>query len=86
MQPAALKTPRKTLPNMAGWADKNFQGRTKIFNKIAENFYPRIKNFGRTIFFLTVPDKCLQDILDIHSELFKPGLLYNSYSKADTQR
>ena len=27
----------------------------KIFNTIAENFYPRIKIFGRTIFFLTVP-------------------------------
>ena len=53
MQPAALKTPRKTIPNMAGWADKIFQGRTKIFNTIAEKFYPRIKIFGRTIFFLT---------------------------------
>ena len=53
MQPAALKMPRKTMPNMAGWADKFFQGRTKIFSTIAENFYPRIKFFGRTIFFLT---------------------------------
>jgi len=35
------------MPNMAGWADKIFQGRTKIFNTIAENFYPR------TIFFFT---------------------------------
>ena len=53
MQPAALKTPRKTMPNMAGWADKIFQGRTKIFNTIAEKFYPRIKIIGGTIFFLT---------------------------------
>ena len=55
MQSAALKTLRKTIPNMAGWADKIFQGRTKIFNTITENFYPRIKFFGRTIFFLTEP-------------------------------
>ena len=35
-------------------ADKNFQlGRTKIFNAITENFCPRIKIFGGTIFFLT---------------------------------
>jgi len=33
--------------------DKNFQGRTKVFNTIAEKFYPRIKIFGETIFFLT---------------------------------
>jgi len=47
MQPVALKMPRKTMPNMAGWADKIFQGRTKIFNTIAENFYPsfRADNF-----------------------------------------
>jgi len=50
MQLATLKTPRKTLPDMAGQADKNFQGRTKIFNAIAEIFYPRIKIFGGTIF------------------------------------
>ena len=47
MQPVALKTPRKTKPNMAGWADKIFQGRTKIFNTIAENFYP---SSGRQLF------------------------------------
>ena len=38
---------------MISQVDKNFQGRTKIFNAIAENFCPRIKIFGRTIFFLT---------------------------------
>ena len=41
------------MPNMAGWADKIFQGGTKIFITIAEKFYPKIKIFGRTIFFLT---------------------------------
>ena len=30
--------------------DKNFQGRTKIFKTIAENFCPRIKFLGGTIF------------------------------------
>ena len=42
MQPAALKTPSKTMPNMAGRADKIFQGSTKIFNTIAfraDNFF-----------------------------------------------
>ena len=52
MHPAALKTLKKTLPDMA---DKNFQGRTKIFSTIVENFYPRIKIFGGTIFFLIGP-------------------------------
>ena len=32
---------------------QKFQGRTKTFNTIAENFCPRIKFFGGTIFFLT---------------------------------
>jgi len=50
MQPAALKIPQKMLPDMA---DKNFQGRTKIFNAITENFYPNKKIFRGTIFFLT---------------------------------
>ena len=55
MQPAALKTPRKHCQTWPGQMDKNFQGRTKIFNIIAESFCPRIKIFGGTIFFLTVP-------------------------------
>jgi len=50
MQPVALKTPKKTMPNMAGWVDKIFQGRTKIFNTITENFYD--KNFQADNFFL----------------------------------
>ena len=53
MQPAALKTPRKRCQTWPGQVDKNSQGRTKIFNIIAENFCPRIKIFGGTIFFLT---------------------------------
>ena len=47
---SALKMPRKTLQTWPGQADKNFQGRTKNFNTIAENFYPRIKIFGGTVF------------------------------------
>ena len=50
MQPAALKTLRKTMPNMAGWSDKIFQGGTKMFNTIAENFYSRIKFSGGQFF------------------------------------
>ena len=46
MQPAALKT----LPDMAWPGGQNFLGRTKIFDIIAENFCPRIKIFGGTIF------------------------------------
>ena len=49
----ALKILRKRCQTWPGQADKNFQGRTKIFNIIAENFCPRIKIFGGTIFFLT---------------------------------
>ena len=48
MQPPVLKTLRKRYQT-----DKNFQGRTKIFNTIAEKFYARIKIFRETIFFLT---------------------------------
>ena len=54
MQPTALKMQRKMLSDISGQADKNFQGRTKIFNTVAEKFYPRIKIFEGTIFFLTV--------------------------------
>ena len=53
MQLAALKTPRKPCQTWPGQVDKNFQGRTKVFNIIAEKFCPRIKIFGGTIFFLT---------------------------------
>ena len=35
--------------------DKNFQGRTKMFSTIAENFLSYDKNFWRDNFFLTVP-------------------------------
>ena len=38
MQPAALKTPRKTLSDMVWLGGQNFQGRTKNFNTIAENW------------------------------------------------
>ena len=55
MQPVALKMLRKYCQTWFGQADKIFQGRTKIFNTIAEKFYPRIKIFGGTIFFLTGP-------------------------------
>ena len=72
MQPAALKTPRKTMPNMAGWADKIFQGRTKIFNTIAEKFYPRIKIFGRTIFFLTGPIQASSILIQVLQIVYKP--------------
>ena len=41
--------------DMPGWADKNFQGGTKIFSTIVQKFYPSMKIFGGTIFFLTVP-------------------------------
>ena len=52
MQPAALKMPRKHCQTWPGQVDKHFQGRTKIFNIIAENFCPRIKSFGGDNFFL----------------------------------
>ena len=56
MQPAALKMPRKTLPDMAWPGGQKFSGyRTENFKTIAEKFYPRIKIFGGTVFFLTVP-------------------------------
>ena len=55
MQPAALKMLRKCCQTWPDQADKNFQGRTKVFNIIAENFCSRIKIFGGTIFFLTGP-------------------------------
>ena len=42
--------PRKTLQTWPGQADKNFQGRTKIFSTVAENFYPRIKFSGGQFF------------------------------------
>ena len=42
--------PRKMLQTWPGQADKNFQGRTKIFSTVAENFYPRIKIFGGKFF------------------------------------
>jgi len=32
-----------------------------------------LQQFG-VVSSLSIPDKCLQDVLDIHSELFKPGL------------
>ena len=50
IQPVALKMP--CCQTWSGQADKNIQGRTNFFNTIA---YPRIKNFGGTIFFLTGP-------------------------------
>ena len=42
MLPASLKTLRKFFETWTGQTDKNFQGRTKIFNAIAEKFYPGI--------------------------------------------
>ena len=53
IQPEALKTPRKMLQTWPGWADKNFQGGTKIFSTIVEKFYPKIKIFRGAIFFFT---------------------------------
>ena len=50
MQPAALKMLKKTLPDMVWLGRQKFQGRTIFLNTIAENFYPRIKIFGGTIF------------------------------------
>ena len=52
-QPAELKMPKETLSGMVWPGGQKFQGRTKIFNTIAEKFYPRIKIFKGTIFFLT---------------------------------
>ena len=70
MQPAALKTPRKRCQTWPGQVDKNFQGRTKIFNIIAEKFCPRIKILGGTIFFLTEPYKApkseVRNLLESH--------------------
>ena len=43
----------KHFQTWPGHVDKNFQGRTKLFNAVAEKFYPRIKIFGGTNFFLT---------------------------------
>jgi len=40
----------KCFQTWPGQADKSFQGRTKIFNTIAEKFYPRIKIFGGQFF------------------------------------
>ena len=42
--------PKKMFPTWPGKVDKNFQDRTKILSTIVENFYPRIKVFGGTIF------------------------------------
>ena len=50
MQPVALKTPRKMLPDMVWPGGQQF---SKNFNTIAEDFYPGIKIFGGQFFFLT---------------------------------
>ena len=41
---------KENASDMPGWADKNFQDRTKIFSTIVEKFYPRIKIFGGQFF------------------------------------
>ena len=56
MHPTALKMQRKTLSDMVWPGGQKFQGRTKIFNTVAEKFYPRMKIFEGTIFFLTDPN------------------------------
>ena len=56
MQPVALEMPRKMLSDMV-WPGG--QKISKFFNTIAENFYPTIKIFGGTIFFLTAHMKLL---------------------------
>ena len=56
----------------AGQADKNFQGRTKIFIIIAdsEKFCPRITIFRGTIFFLTVATRSVNK--SVRVELVAP--------------
>ena len=46
IQPVALKTLMKPLPDMVWPGGQKFQGRTKIFNTVAENFYPGIIKFS----------------------------------------
>ena len=70
MEPAALKTPWKMLPDMAWPGGQKFSGRTKTFNTIAEKFYPRIKIFGGT-FFLDSSCKLLQAHKEVCDEMKK---------------
>ena len=56
---------KESVSDMAWLGGQKFSGGTKIFSTIVEKFYPRIKIFGGTIFFLTGPQlpKILYEIV-----------------------
>ena len=64
------------LQTWPGWADKNFQGGTKKFSTIVEKFYPRIKIFWGTIFFLTVPGGIEKRLRLVESCLIETFILF----------